>query len=133
MSFTPIRILTQHSRALVGGLLTALLLSACASAPVAPTESLNNARGAIENAEQAEARQYAPAELEEAQAQLTAAERAVSEERMLEAERLAEQARVSAALAKARTEEAKAAAINRQMERSAEALREEMRRGGDQQ
>lgn len=133
MTFHPIKTLTQHYRAIAGGLLAALLLSACASAPVAPTESLNDARSAIEDAEQADARQHAPAELEEAQAQLRAAEEAVSAERMTEAERLAEQARVSAALAKARTEEAKAADINRQMERSAEALREEMRRGGDQQ
>lgn len=133
MHFHPIKTLTQHARGIAGGFLAALLLSACASAPVAPTESLNDARSAIENAEQAEARQYAAAELEAAHAQLKSAEEAVSTERMTDAERLALQSRVSAELATARTEAAKATAINREMERSAEALREEMRRQGDQQ
>ncbi|MCG2580731.1 MAG: DUF4398 domain-containing protein [Marinobacter sp.] len=110
-----------------------VILVACASAPLPPTESLNAARDAIAQAEQAEARRYAGAELEEANRHLAAADQAVEEERMTEADRLAQQARVTAELAMARTEAAKAAAINREMGRGAEALDEEMQRQGDQQ
>ena len=114
-------------------MLATLTLVACASAPLPPTESLNNARDAIASAEQAEARQYAGAELEEANRHLAAAVKAVEAERMAEADRLARQARVAAELAIARTEAAKAAEINRQMGRGAEALDEEMQRQGEQQ
>ncbi|GGC75859.1 DUF4398 domain-containing protein [Marinobacter halophilus] len=110
-----------------------LTLVACASAPVPPTESLNMAREAITNAEQAEARRYAGAELEEANRHLDAATKAAAAERMTEADRLAKQAVVAAELAMARTEAAKATEINREMGRGAEALDEEMRRQGDQQ
>lgn len=88
---------------------------------------------AIANAEEAEARRYAGAELEEANRHLADANKAVAAERMTEADRLAQQARVAAELAIARTEAAKAAEINREMERGAEALDEEMQRQGDQQ
>lgn len=114
-------------------LLAALTLVACASAPLPPTESLNMASDAIANAEQAEARRYAGAELEEANRHLAEANKAVAAERMTEADRLAKQARVAAELAIARTEAAKAAEINREMGRGAEALDEEMQRQGDQQ
>ncbi|WP_111641830.1 DUF4398 domain-containing protein [Marinimicrobium alkaliphilum] len=115
-------------------LITAIvLLSACSSAPVAPTSALNDAREAIAMAEQAGARQHAGAELDEAQQKLTQAEQFVSNEQMIEAGRLAREAMVVAELASARTESAKAVAINREMERSAEALEEEMRRTGGQQ
>lgn len=113
--------------------LATLTLVACASAPLPPTESLNAARDAIASAEQAEARRYSGAELEEANRHLAAADQAVEAERMTEADRLAKQARVAAQLAIARTELAKAAAINREMGRGAEALDEEMQRQGDQQ
>lgn len=114
-------------------LLATLTLVACASAPLPPTESLNMASDAIANAEQAEARRYAGAELEEANRHLAEANKAVAAERMTEADRLAQQARVAAELAIARTEAAKAAEINREMGRGAEALDEEMQRQGDQQ
>lgn len=118
------------------GLLVALvLLGACASAPppAAPTEALTAAQEAIASAEQADARQYAGAELDEAREKLDMAERAVSAEDMIGAERLAEQSRVAAELASARTEAAKAEEVNREMGRGAEALIEEMRRTGDRQ
>jgi len=110
-----------------------LALAACAAAPVPPTDSLSLARDAIASAEQAQARRYAGAELEEANQRFAAANKAVAAERMTEADRLARQARVAAELALARTEAAKAAEINREMGRGAEALEEEMRRQGDQQ
>lgn len=114
-------------------LLATVTLVACAAPQVPPTESLNMAREAITNAEQADARRYAGAELEEANRQLDAADKAVASEKMTEAERLARQARVAAELAVARTEAAKAAAINREMGRGADALDEEMRRQGEPQ
>ena len=110
-----------------------LLLGACASTPQPPTESLTDARLAIANAEQSDARQYASAELDEAQRQLSMAERAVGLERMTEADRFAKQSQIAAELAMARTGSAKAAEINHEMQRSTEALIEEMRRTGGRQ
>lgn len=109
-----------------------LLLTACASTPVAPTASLTEARDAIARAEQTGGRQYAGTELDEAQQKLAMAESAVDEMDMGEAERLAEEAQVTAELASARTASAKAAEVNWEMGRSAEALTEEMRRTGEQ-
>ncbi len=109
------------------------LLSACSSTPMAPTAALDDARNAIASAEQAGARQYAGAELDEAQQKLILAEKLVNSERMTEAERIARESMIVAALASARTESAKAEEINREMGRSADALDEEMRRTGDDQ
>lgn len=110
-----------------------ILLSACSSTPLAPTAALDDAREAIASAEQTGAREHAGAELDEAQQKLIQAEQSVKNERMTEAERLAREAMVVAELASARTESAKAAEINREMGRSADALTEEMRRTGEQQ
>lgn len=118
--------------ALVVGL-TSLLLTACAAAPLEPTSALNAAREAIASAEQEGARQHAGGELDEAQQKLEAAMRSVSAEDMVRAERLAQEAAVAAELAEAKTESVKAAEINREMGRSAEALSDEMRRSGEQQ
>lgn len=115
-----------------GVAMAAVLLAACASAPVAPTASLAAARTAIASAEQSDARQYAGAELDEASQKLALAEREVVAERMIEAERLAQQSRVTAELAMARTAYAKAAEVNRQMGRGADALDEELKRMGEQ-
>ena len=126
--------LLRRLRVAAGLAVAAVLLGACASAPTAPPNaSLTEAREAISEAEQSGARQYAGAELDEARQKLEMAERAVGTESMVEAERFAQQSRVAAELASARTESARAAEINRQMGRSAEALTEEMRRTGEQQ
>jgi PBP1b-binding outer membrane lipoprotein LpoB len=113
--------------------LITLLLSGCATTPMAPTASLDAARDAIASAEQNGARQHAGAELDEARQQLDRAEVAVGDERMDDAQRNAELATVTAELASAKTDAAKADQINRQIRRSAEALNEEMRRTGEQQ
>ncbi|WP_051234774.1 DUF4398 domain-containing protein [Marinimicrobium agarilyticum] len=110
-----------------------ILLSACTSAPLAPTAALNEARDAIASAEQSGARQHSGAELDEAQQKLILAERLVRSEQMVEAERLAQEAMIVAQLASARTESAKALEINKEMGRSADALNEEMQRKGEQQ
>lgn len=113
--------------------LITLSLSGCASTPTAPTASLDSARKAIATAEQSGARQYAGAELDEARQQLDEAKVAVIDERMIDAQRHAERAEVTAELASAKAGAAKADEINRQIRRSAEALEEEMQRTGEQQ
>ena len=110
-----------------------VLLTACASAPAAPTVSLTEAREAIARAEQSDARQHAGGELDQAKQKFEMAARAVERQDMIEAQRLADEAEVAAELASARAESAKAAEINREMARAADALTEEMRRMGEQQ
>jgi hypothetical protein len=110
-----------------------MLLSACASAPLAPTASLDAAKVAIANAEKADASQYAGAELSEAREKLVLANGAVKDESMILAERLAEQSRVEAELASARTATAKAVSVNEELSLGNDALIEEMQRAGDQQ
>ena len=109
-----------------------LLATGCASTPLAPTRSLDAARTAISNAERADAGRYAAAELGEARQKLASADSAVKAETMVVAEQFAEQSRVEAELASARTEAAKAAAVNKEMRLGADALSEEMQRAGDQ-
>ena len=122
-------------RALAAVSLTAVLVlvSACASAPLAPVASLDAAKVAILNAEKADAGHFAGAELGEARQKLALADSAVSKEAMIQAERFAQQSRVQAELASARTAAAKAAAVNKEMERGADALTEEMERAGEPQ
>ncbi len=112
---------------------TLLLLTACASVPEAPPSSLAEARDAIASAEQSDARQYAGAELDEANRKLAMAENAMSSEKRTEADQYAQQSRVTAELAMARTSAAKAEDVNRQMRRDAEALSEELERTGGKQ
>ncbi|ANB02363.1 DUF4398 domain-containing protein [Ectothiorhodospira sp. BSL-9] len=112
--------------AAVAGLIT---LTACASAPPAPTHALQAAETAITSAEQARVADYASVELNEARENLAAARKAVQEENMERAERLAKQSRVNAELASAKAELIKAKAINEEMEMSLEVLKQEMQRG----
>lgn len=111
-----------------------LLLYACASAPMAPTEALQSAEEAITNAERARVADYASVELSEAREKLAAARKAVNEEKMLLAYRLAEQARVDAELALARATLVKAKETNDEMQKNIEILKQEMQRnsGGQQ-
>ncbi len=113
---------------LAAGLAGALLLTGCASAPP-PSASLQAAQQAISNAESVEAGEFAAAELAEARRKLSAANTAVSEERMLEAERFADQSHADAVYAAAKSAAAKAQAVNDDMKRSNATLVEEMQRG----
>jgi Domain of unknown function (DUF4398) len=110
-----------------------LLFAGCASAPMAPTASLNEAKLAIQAAEKDDASHYAGAELDEARQKLVMANQAVVAEDMILAERFAQESTVTAQLAVARTEATKAEAVNTEMSRGTEALIEEMQRAGDQQ
>lgn len=110
---------------------SALLFAACATVPDAPLASLAEARVAINTAEKDNAARYASPDLTEARQRLAQADRAVASEHMIEADRLAHQARIAAELASARTEAAKAVEVNDQLIKSAIALDEELRRSGD--
>jgi hypothetical protein len=110
------------------GLAGALMLAACASTPPAPTASLQAAQQAITAAEGAEAGRYAAGELAEARTKLASADTAVKEEKMVMAERFAEQSRAEAELASAKTAAAKAKAVNDEMKLSTGTLIEEMQR-----
>jgi hypothetical protein len=105
-----------------------LVVGACASAPPAPTQSLQAARTAIEIAEKADAGRYAAVELGEARKRLASADASVSEEKMSLAERLAQESRAQAELASSKTAAAKANEVNDEMKRSTDTLIEEMKR-----
>ena len=116
------------------GFTGALMLSACASTPPAPTANLQAAQQAIAAAERSEAARYAPGELSEAHTRLASAETAVGEKRMLVAEHFADQSRAEAELASAKASAAKANAVNDDMKRSNGTLIDEMKRNsGDKQ
>jgi hypothetical protein len=125
----------RNRRLLTAGALagTLLVLAACASAPIAPTASLNEAKLAIQVAEKNDASHFAGAELDEARQKLILADKAVVAEDMVQAERYANESTVTATLAAAKTEATKAEAVNEEMSQGAKALNEEMQRAGDQQ
>lgn len=105
----------------------ALFVSACASPPP-PQQALQAAESAIKNAEQARVADYASPELGVARTKLTAANAAVLREEMLLAERLAQQARVEAELALAKSQATKAQVVNDEMRKSTDSLKQEMQR-----
>jgi hypothetical protein len=112
----------------------ALLAAGCASAP-APTAQIESARQAIDDAERAQAAQYAAPELSQARSKLASADTAVQNEEMEQAARRAAEARADAELASARTAAAKAQAANDEIRRANRMLIEEMGRsttGGTQ-
>jgi hypothetical protein len=105
-----------------------VFMAACASTPPIPTSNLEAARQAIANAERVGAGTHAIGELGEARANMSAAQRAIDEEQMLAASQLADKARADAELAAARTNVAKAVAVNQEMKNSTTTLIEEMQR-----
>ncbi len=113
----------------MAGLAGAVLLAGgCASTPPEPTAQMEAARQAIAAAERAEAAKHAAAELGQARSKLAAAETAVKNEDMDDAARLAEEARVDAELADARTAAVKAQAANDEIRRANSAVLDEMQR-----
>lgn len=111
-----------------------LALAGCATPPEPPTEELQAAESAISNAEQARVADYASAELTMARQKLAQANTAARNEQMVRAEYLAIESRTHAEVALARAEELKAKAVNDDMQKSIDILKEEMRRatGGRQ-
>ncbi|MEO4046040.1 DUF4398 domain-containing protein [Pseudomonas sp. CAU 1711] len=110
---------------LFGGL---LLLSACAAPPMPPEQALRAAESAIARAEQGRASDFAATELGMARDKLAAANSAVGEEDMPQAERLAVQSRAEAELALARAQAGRAQKVNEEMLDSTDSLKQEMQR-----
>ena len=109
-------------------------LVACATVPQPPNQELAAAEMAINSADQARAVDFASAELHEARTKLAAARAAVQQEKMILAQQLAEQSRVDAELALAKAEAFKAKAINDEMMKSTDVMKQEMQRNtGDKQ
>jgi hypothetical protein len=100
-----------------------LALPACATAPEPPTQALQAAESAIASAEQARVADYASAELRQAREKLAAARTAVRDEEMVR-----EESRVHADLASAKAEEIKSKAVNDEMQKSIDTLKQEMQR-----
>ena len=126
---------TSSERAIRASPLTAaaaisglLALAACATAPEPPTQALQAAESAIVNAEQDRVADYASAELRQAREKLSAARTEVRNEEMVKARYLAEESRVHAELAAAQAEEIKAKAVNDDMQKSIDTLKQEMKR-----
>jgi len=105
-----------------------LILGACASTPLPPTQQLQAAELAITGAEQARVADFASPELNEARQKLDAARAAVRDEKMVLAQQLADESRVSAELATAKTEVLKARMVNEEMQKGIDTLKQEMLR-----
>jgi PBP1b-binding outer membrane lipoprotein LpoB len=114
------------------GLAGALMITACASTP-APTAQLDAAQQAIAAAERTDASRHAAAELGTAQARLASANTAVQAREMEAAARLADESRVEAELATAKTAAVKARMVNDEMKRSTGTLIDEMQRNTGEQ
>lgn len=113
---------------LVGVCSGLLLLGACASSPESPSQALQAAEAAISSAEQARVADYAAPELGVARDKLQAAHSAAKLDELLLAEQLAEQSRVEAELALAKSQAARAKVVNDEMLQSTDSLKQEMQR-----
>ncbi|MDO8345086.1 MAG: DUF4398 domain-containing protein [Cellvibrio sp.] len=105
-----------------------LLLAACASKPLPPTQEISAAEQSLTDAEQARVAEYALPEMQEAREQLSASRAAVLKEDMVLAKRLAQQASMNIKLAAAKAELAKAEEVNTDMTKNIDVLKEEMQR-----
>lgn len=125
---------TLSSLLTVGAAAAVLTLSACASTPTPPTDALNAAERAVKVAQEGGVADYASPELKSAREKLVLAREAVAKQDMTGAAVLAEQARLDAELASAKNEAAKAKAVNDELQKSNETLRQEINRtsGGNQ-
>lgn len=110
-----------------------LFIAACASTPP-PTQEISAAEQSMTDAEQARVAEHALPELQEARTKLSAARTAVTNEDMVLAKRMAEQASIDIQLASAKAELAKAEAVNDDLTKNIDVLKQEMDRNtGDQQ
>ncbi len=111
-----------------------LLLAACASKPLPPTQEISAAEQSLTDAEQARVAEYALPEMQDAREQLSDARDAVLKEDMVKAKRLAQRASMNIKLAAAKAELAKAEEVNTDMTKNIDVLKEEMqRKTGDTQ
>lgn len=120
---TPSRILT---------LIGVLAIAACASTPQPPTDALQAADIAVANADKENGAEYAPLEMRTAHEKLAAAHDNAKQEdqqHMTNSRRLADEARSDADLATSKARLAKADAVNKEMQKNGNALRQETQRG----
>ena len=108
-------------------LLSGVGLVGCASSSHAP-DSIRAAEVAIAHAEQARVADYTSPELIDARTKLAMSRNELAARHEKQAEQLAEQARLSAELAVARSQAAKAEAVNAETRKSTEVLKQEMQR-----
>lgn len=110
----------------------ALALVACASVPLPPTDELQAADAAIANADKEGAVEFAPLELKSARDKITQARSAVAsepnEQAVMQARELADEARADAELASARARAGRAAAVNAELQKNIDTLRQELKR-----
>ncbi len=109
------------------------ILTACASTPPPPTASLVAASTAISSAETSEAGRYAAPEIGEARDKLARANAAVAQKDMSGAQQLAEESRVEAELASAKTAQVKATSVNEQITHDNASLVGELQRNAGSQ
>lgn len=109
----------------------ALSLASCASKPPVPNEQLAVSKAAIEQAQRAQANEYAAVELRQAQDKLSQAQAAVQREDYTAAKRLAEQAEADARLAETKSHSTKARNAVAEINESIQALRRELERRGE--
>jgi len=105
-----------------------LVLAACQSTPPPPAQQMQAAQFAIASAEQERAADFVPLDMRQAHDKLTAARVAIQAEDMELATRLADESRVSAELATARTAQMKARAMHDEMQQSLNTLQREILR-----
>ena len=104
------------------------LLAACASTPPAPEAAIGAATQAIASADRSGVGESAAPELAEARSKLAAANLAVADKRMTDADRLARESRIDAELASARTQTIAAQRVNDEITRGTAVLSTELQR-----
>lgn len=116
---------THNSMLRAAGILgIALAVGGCASPGERPDADLQTAEASIQQAVSADAREFEPVLLNQAQNRVADAEELIEQEKYAEAERLLEKASVDAQLAGARSETAKAEQAVAEINQNIDALRE---------
>lgn len=110
------------------------MLGGCASTPPPPTLALQAAEQAIAAADRSRDADTPSPELNEARSRLGAARAAVAQQRMVDAERLANESRADAELASARIQTAADMALNEELRHGNATLAQELQhqQGGPQ-
>lgn len=104
----------------------ALTIGGCANQGERPDADLNSAQNSLQQAVSADARDYEPILLNDAQNKLADAKKLIDRKKYRDAERLLEQAAVDAQLADARSETAKAKLAVEEINDNIESLRQEL-------
>ncbi|MGO1462601.1 MAG: DUF4398 domain-containing protein [Marinobacter sp.] len=104
----------------------ALTIGGCASSGERPDADLNTAENSLQQAVAADAREYEPILLNDAQNKISDAEDLIEQKKYIDAERLLEQASVDAELADARSETAKARQAVKEINDNIESLRQKI-------